>query len=351
MNAKKPKRPFYQRKAFLWSVGSVIGVVLIIVVAFRVSPWPGALVIRTVFEHNSAAVKKALEAHTPTQAIAVLKDQSYRSNDASALLDVYYPENIAKTNKVQPTIIWTHGGAWLSGSKDNVAPYFKLLADKGYTVIALNYSLAPGKAYPAQIFELNDAYTYIQANARRFHVDANQFIFAGDSAGSQLSSQMAALITNPTYAAELAMTPALKPAQLKAVVLYCGIYKMEGLTQPEPQLSRIVGWGNDITVWSYTGTRDASSTLLKQMSPYYHVTKDFPSVFISGGNDDPLTNAQSKPFASELKSLGVDVSTLFYDTDHQPLLKHEYQFDLDNNDGKQALAQSLEFIAAHVKAN
>jgi acetyl esterase/lipase len=343
-NTKPPGQPFYRKRTFLRWTGSVVALVLIILVAFRVSPWPGALVIRAVFNQGGGKTLAAMQAHTPHIPITVISDQQYRTNDKAAMLDVYFPQEAAQTDTQLPVIVWTHGGAWLSGNKIDSAPYFKLLAAEGYTVVAPNYSLAPGKTYPTPVHQLNDSYAYITANAKRFHADTNAFILAGDSAGAQLSSQMAALITNPSYAQELGIKLNLQPSQLKGVVLNCGIYKMEGLTHPSPTLPKIVGWGNDVTVWAYAGTRDFSDPVIRQMSPFYHATSAFPPTYISGGNGDPLTDAQSKPLAAKLQSLGVDVTTLFYAADHNPSLPHEYQFDLDTSDGKKALAATIDFI-------
>jgi acetyl esterase/lipase len=336
------KKPFYKRKGFLWPVGSIVAIILIVALAFRISPWPGAMVIRTVFENDGKKVLAAMEKHMPNKPITTVANQQYRQNDKDALLDVYYPEG---TTAKQPVVIWTHGGAWISGSKDQDVPYFKLLAAEGYTVIGVNYSRGPEKQYPTAIHQMNDAYTYIQNNAEKFHADTNKVIFAGDSAGSQISSQMAGMITNPAYAKEVGIMPSLKPEQLKGVVLNCGIYNMLRLTTPNPTLPRIIGWGDDVSVWAYVGTKDFEhSKAIKEMSSIGYVTKDFPATYITGGNADPLTDEQSKFMSAKLKSLGVEVDELFYPADHTPALKHEYQFDLDNKDGQNALTETLAFI-------
>ncbi len=49
----------------------------------------------------------------------------------------------------------------------------------------------------------------------------------------------------------------------------------------------------------------------------------------------------------KLTDLGVDVTTLFYPDDHEPPLAHEYQFDLDNADGRHALDRTIEFLRKH----
>lgn len=350
-NSKKQKvknktfKPFFRRRSFLIPTGIIVGFIVIIIVAFRVSPVPGVLVIRSVFDKDAHQKLEALEAHVPHTPISVLSNQQYIDGNKDAMLDVYIPtEKVAQTTAPLPIVVWTHGGAWISGDKSDAGPYYKLIAEKGYVVISLDYSLAPGKAYPTQINQLNAAHAYIQAHANAFHADPHKIILAGDSAGAQLSSQMAAIITNPSYATEMNVKPSLKPSDLAAVVLFCGIYKMEGLTQPEVTLSKLVSWGNDITTWSYTGTRDKNSPLIRQMSAYYHVDGNFPKTFISGGNNDPLTDVQSVPFSEELTSLGVNVTTLFYKSDHTPGLPHEYQFNLDNDDGKAALSSLGAFL-------
>jgi len=341
---KIKKLPFYRRKIFLWPVGTLLGLIIATVLAFWLSPWPGALLVRVVFDKGNVETLAALEKHTPDTPITVLSDQQYKQANERAMLDVYIPTSAVQASQKLPVVVWTHGGAWVSGDKANVAPYFKLLASHGFTVVSLNYTLAPEKSYPTQIHELNAAHAYIVANAARFHIDSNKIFLAGDSAGSQLSSQMAALITSPDYAKEVGITPSLTPSQLAGTILFCGIYKMEGLRDPAPNLPALIRWGDDETVWAYSGSQDKSSPLIRQMSPYYHVTKDFPATFISGGNSDPLTNDQSIPLADKLTALGVPVTALFYPANHTPGLPHEYQFNLDTADGPKALNAVVDFL-------
>jgi acetyl esterase/lipase len=305
------------------------------------------MLVRITFNRGGRQTLAALQKHTPSKPITVIANQQYKQDDHNALLDVYIPHSAEQTGRTLPVVVWTHGGAWVSGDKTDDSPYFKLLAAQDLVVVSLNYALAPEKTYPAQIFELNDAHAYIVANATRFHIDPNKIFLAGDSAGAQLTSQMDALITNPAYAKEIGVTPALHPSQLTGTALFCGIYKMEDLTEADPSLPKLITWGDDQVVWAYSGTRNSLSPVIRQMSTYYHVTEDFPATFITGGNGDPLTGKQSVPLANELKALGVSVTTLFYPTDHQPSLPHEYQFNLDTADGQQAFAQLVQFLQKH----
>ncbi|MFE3289865.1 alpha/beta hydrolase [Rhodococcus sp. NPDC059234] len=324
-------------RRLLWSLGLLTALVLAVVLAFTLSPRPGALVVRAVFDRDAGKTTDALAEHAP-EAVESVTDQQYRPGDDDAFLDTYFP---AGTAGALPTVIWTHGGAWISGDKTDYAPYYQLLAAQGFTVISLDYSLGPEHVYPTAVHQINDAHAYVLANADRLHVDPARIVLAGDSAGAQLSSQLATVVTSPDYAGELGITPALQPDQLRGVVLNCGIYDVSRMTGGPG----IIGWGVDRSMWAYTGLRDyAGSTPANQMSTLGHVTNRFPPTYLSGGNADPLTNTQSKPLAEKLAGLDVAVTTLFYPEDHEPALPHEYQFNLDNEDGLRALDRTVAFL-------
>ncbi|CAM2972320.1 alpha/beta hydrolase [Prescottella defluvii] len=331
------------RRRFASSLGLLLARVLIFALTFATTPRPGAILVRFVFDKGAQKTTEALGKHAP-DGIASITDLQYRDGDGDAYLDVYFPEDLAGTTRVLPTVIWTHGGAWISGHRTNYAPYFQLIADAGFTVVSLDYSLGPGRKYPTAVEQLRDAHAYVLANAERLHVDSNRIVLAGDSAGAQLSSQLATIATNPEYARAIGIESALQPEQLRGVVLDCGIYDVPNMVGGPG----IIGWGTAESIWAYTGTKDfANSAAVAQMSTLHHVTDRFPPAYISGGNADALTEKQSKALATKLTDLGVDVTTLFYPDDHEPALAHEYQFNLDNADGINALARTVEFLRKH----
>jgi acetyl esterase len=310
----------------------------------RLGPMPGVLLIKYLFDRDSARVTAALLAHRPG-GVVVIRDQQYRNGDRDALLDVHL---LAKPGP-RPTVVWVHGGAWVSGSRKNVATYFELIAAQGYTVIAVDYSLAPAAAYPAALRQLNDALIYLQAQAERLYVDTTRLVLAGDSAGAKLVSQLATLTTVPRYAAELQLTPALQPDQLAGVILHCGYDDMRTFIDRGLLAPAVFRWGIGTVVRAYTGDRATDSAAIRQMSTIDHITADFPPTFIAGGNADPLTDAQSRPFAERLNDLGVDVTTRFVPPDPRPALGHEFQFNLDNEDGADVLRRTVAFLADHTR--
>jgi len=330
-----------RRHRVVWWILGVIGALLIgTIVAFQVSPWPGAMIVRAVFTNGAAKVTKIMAPFAPDNVTSTF-NVDYRSDSPSAQLDVYWPD---ATTAPLPTIVWTHGGAWISGSKDNNTAYYQLLASKGYTVVGLNYGYGPEAKYPEAVYEINDALAFLVEHAAEYNIDTNNIFLAGDSAGAQLTSQIAALTTNPAYAAEMSFTPALAPDQIRGLILNCGVYDLSTFQGGKG----LLGWGDDITIWAYTGQRiSPSNEAMAQMSTINFATADFPPAYITGGNADPLTKGNSKPFAAKLQSLGVDVSTLFWPEDYTPPLPHEYQFRLNLDAAQQSLTESLAFVAAH----
>src|SRR5262245_16708616 len=78
--------------------------------------------------------------------VRVSRDVEYgRVGDVPLKLDLYVPTNV----KAQPpVVVWVHGGAWRSGSKNN--PSVLPLTDRGYAVASVDYRLSPVAQFPAQ---------------------------------------------------------------------------------------------------------------------------------------------------------------------------------------------------------
>jgi len=316
----------------------LLGMGVFVALLSAVSPWPTSLLIRAVFEGQAAKTEKEMHAYEPAAGIDQKLDVPYGTDGKNTTFDVFLPADSAGP---LPTVVWIHGGAWISGDKADVRPYARILASHGYTVVAVNYPVAPEAVYPAAVAQLNGALGFLTAHADQYRIDADRIVIAGDSAGSQYAAQLATMITSPTYAAQLGLTPAISPHQVRGVVLNCGIYDVGGI----PDAPGIGGWGFRTALWAYLGTKDWSNTPGgKLMGTLDDVTADFPTTWISGGNADLLTATQSEPLAARLTKLGVDVTSVFYPKDTEPALPHEYQFHLDFDASKSALSSTIAFL-------
>lgn len=306
---------------------------------FGISPRPAAILIKYAFNRGGDAMSEALVKHVPPGVVSTL-DERYDANDGDALLDVFYPSRVVNTDAVLPLILWVHGGGWVSGDKSQVANYLRILASKGYTVVGVNYAIAPHKTYPVPLRQVNAALAYLQANAKRLHIDSSRIHLAGDSAGAQIAAQVANIVSVPSYAQQLGIQPAIERGQLRGVILYCGAYNAKLVTFSGP-----IGVFMKTVLWSYAGKKDFLTDLQFQTASVIDfVTPAFPPTFISVGNGDPLA-PQSRAMAQALEKQGVKIDGLFFPVTHKTALPHEYQFNLDTEIGWQALERSLGFIS------
>jgi acetyl esterase len=337
LNSSLSANPPWIRRAFAWKLGvaALLGVAGYAVV--YLSPWPAALFYRVFMDRAGEAANRALAEHVPA-GIAELVDQRYDANDADAVLDVYYP---SQPTGALRTIVWIHGGAFFSGNKGQVANYVKILAAQGYTTVSVGYSLAPSSHYPTPVRQANAALGYLVRNADRLRIDPARIFLAGDSAGAHIAAQVANAISVPAYATALGIAPAISRAQLRGVILYCGIYDLS-LANSRGAYGHFM----HTATWAYSGRRDGlKAEHASEFSVARFVTANFPPAFISAGNADPLL-AHSLALAQALSKQGVAVDSLFFAEDRTPAVSHEYQFGLGTQAGRLALERSLQFLSS-----
>ncbi|MBS0377584.1 MAG: alpha/beta hydrolase [Proteobacteria bacterium] len=314
---------------------AVIGVVVLAAtLATLLSPWPSVLVLRTGFNFGGVRANSALASRVPA-GIGERLDQVYDPASPDGRLDVFYPDHAGVAPQARLTVVWVHGGGFVSGSKGQVANYLRILAAGGFTVVGVDYTPAPELRYPGQLRQLATALGYVLRNASRLHVDPRRLVLAGDSAGAQLAAQLALLVSSPSYATRVGVIPELAPAQLAGVLLYCGPYAMNSM--PDTWFSRTVRW-------AYSGQRHpAHDALASTLDLAAALTPAFPPVFMAVGNADPLA-PQSRAFAAALGEHGVRVERLFYSPEYRPPLAHEYQSDLALAEAQEALHRSEDFL-------
>jgi acetyl esterase len=328
-------------RAFAWIVLCLMILAGVVSTAFHVSPWPGVMVIRYVFQRGGEAFARGLEPYVPP-GVNLVSDLRYDPSDRRALLDVYTPPGVSE-GETLPTVVWTHGGGFVAGSKEEIGNYLRIVANEGYAVVAVAYTRAPEATFPTPVVQVNAALGYLADNAQKLHVDASRIVLAGDSAGAQISAQLANVLTAPAYAAEMGIEPLLPAGALRGMVLFCGAYDL-ALVDPDGPF----GWFLNTVLWAYTGTRDfMNDPRFENFSIARDVTSAFPPAFISAGNGDPLLQ-HSLDMAAALKKQGVAVDALFFPEDHEPKLGHEYQFVLDDA-GRLALARMLAFLTERTK--
>ena len=147
------------------------------------------------------------------------RDISYGPYGNHTILDVYYPEG---TDKPLPTIVSIHGGGYVYGSKEIYRRYGMDMAKRGFAFVNFNYRLAPKWKFPTPLMDTNAVMEWICKNQHNYHLDPQRIIVLGDSAGAQMTSQYAAIWSNPEYAALFGIQ--VPRINIRAVGLNCGMY-------------------------------------------------------------------------------------------------------------------------------
>lgn len=305
-----------------------------LVIAYTFTPWPRALRVRIDYDRDSKATAERLAPLVPPGVTAIL-DQPYDPDNSDVRLDVFRPTDDARA---RTTVVWVHGGGWLSGSKAFVANYLKILASKGFTTVGVGYSLAPGATYPTPVRQVNTALGYLVKNAARLQVDPSRIVLAGDSAGPQIALQVATMILQPSYAQLMNMQPTLARDQLIGLLFYCGLYWIDPADVSNSYF--------EAELWSYSGTKDFLAD--KRFATAWVMDRldgDFPPTFVSVGSEDGL-RPQSIALADRLEEKGVRVERVIFPADLKPPLYHEFQFDLRRPQAREALDRSVAFLGS-----
>ncbi|MGO4433718.1 alpha/beta hydrolase, partial [Paenarthrobacter sp. RAF9] len=145
-----------KRSSRLRKLDLAVLVVLVVLLALSATPWPSAMVIRSVFERGAQATIDEMTPYVPDTPLQTKTGIAYKPGST---FDAFTP---AGTAAPLPAVVWIHGGAWISGAQRDVEPYLRILAAEGYTTIGLSYPIAPEATYPTAVRDINDALAYIK---------------------------------------------------------------------------------------------------------------------------------------------------------------------------------------------
>lgn len=257
-----------------------------------------------------------------------IRNIRYGKYGAKNLLDIYLPEG---AQKALPTIVNFHGGGWVYGSKEIYRKYCMSLAARGFAVVNFNYRLAPKWKFPAPLEDGNRVLEWVCENKDAYHLDPMQIILIGDSAGAQLTSQYAAIATNPDYAALFDFT--VPHISIRAVGLYCGLYDIKPRGRIKGMLADYLGKNPDQS--------DARLDVLNA------IHENYPPAYVVTARNDFLY-AAAEPMCKFLQSKGVDAQYQCYGTDEQKEIAHVFHVNIRLPEAKLCNDESCDFFRKHL---
>lgn len=112
----------------------------------------------------------------------------------------------APGHELHPVLLWIHGGALIMGSRRNLEEgrkkHLERYLSEGWTVVSIDYRLAPETRLPQIWEDVRDAYAWIRRDGPKlFGADARRIGIVGGSAGGYLTLLAAAKLQPPPMVA------------------------------------------------------------------------------------------------------------------------------------------------------
>ena len=139
-------------------------------------------------------------------------------------LDIYRPRGPRPPGGF-PVVLYVHGGAFVSLSKDTHWIMGLAFARAGYLVCNISYRLAPREPFPAAAVDTCAAFEWVVRNVAAYDGDVSRMILAGESAGANLVTALtlALCYQRPEPWAARVYDTGVMPV---AVLPYMGLYEV-----------------------------------------------------------------------------------------------------------------------------
>ena len=202
-------------------------------------------------------------------------------------LDLYIPTD----KKGEPLVVYVHGGGFEHGDKagDSINPNNLQWLWQGYAMASINYRLAPGTRWPAQIEDCKAAIRWLKAHAQEYGYDPDRFGVVGESAGGHLVAMLGTTSGLPIF--EVGENLHYSSA-VSCVVNLFGISDLARSTAMATTLLGPVGRNNPEVV--------------RGASPLAYVHRDEPPMLIIHGTDDKLVPyEQAQELADAMDKVGA----------------------------------------------
>jgi acetyl esterase/lipase len=199
-----------------------------------------------------------------------------KTGNTKLLLDLYMPHE-----KKDPfLIVWVHGGAWRSGSKE--LPPLGML-NFGYALASINYRLSEEASFPAPIYDIKASIRFLRANAKKYGYRSDKIIIWGSSSGGHYAALIGT--TNNDNELEGNIGEYLnESSSVQAILDFYGPSNFmtilnqstpHGISVRVPALTLLLG-----------KPVEQVPELARQASPVYQVDSTSPPIFIVHGDQD-----------------------------------------------------------------
>ena len=299
---------------------------------------PMVKMMQMVWRFCDGGDKKKHAKQKPPKNIEIIKDINYLDdNNLYHTLDIMYPENIGKNEKL-PVIIDIHGGGWMYATKDLNENYCRSLCDRGYVVFNISYRLVPDVNVNEQMKDVMSALKWISENIKDYPCDSDNIMLTGDSAGGMLSAYATVLLQSGelrnvfnTVDAELNINTLVLTSPV-AFMKSAGLFSL--YTKPL--------WGKD-----YKNSETYNYMDFDEILPY---AKNMPPTYLITSSGDTLAQKQTLRLYELLDKNGVECELANYGEEYGKSLAHVFSvLEPFDKAGKDAIDGALNFFEENMK--
>ena len=284
--------------------------------------------LRFCFSAGRSDRKRDASIPLPT-GVTEYRNLSYGSHGNDNLLDVYLPESAAEP---LPTIVSIHGGGYVYGTKEIYRRYGMDMARRGFAFVNFNYRRAPKWKFPTPLEDTNAVMEWILQNTSRYHLDPERIILLGDSAGAQMTSQYAAMQSNPAYGNLFGLN--LAKVCIRAIGLNCGLYYLK-------EMGAAPRKGMHKDYFGKLPKDDPRFCCLEAIDGHY------PPAFITTGTEDFLREL-AQPMYEFLREKGVEAQWKCYGQEGDKQVCHVFHVNILLPEAVQCNDDAAEFFRKYL---
>lgn len=226
-------------------------------------------------------------------------------------LDIYYPSKKAEGKKY-PIMLYTHGGGWFNGSKENIVkspmkdPFLEFV-EQGFAVVSINYRLTKHKSVLMRdcVIDAMDAIRYLSKNSDVLQLDTDQVYVLGDSAGGHIA-QMITLADPDKFKGDKDLFG--NTYKVIAGISWYGPsdFTIKELFETDDPTKDADRFSSRITKKENNPSK--IEAMYKEMSPIFYLTKNSPPLFMmAADNDTTIPVAHAYHMKKHADSIGANV--------------------------------------------
>lgn len=248
------------------------------------------------------AIKRLRARREADESVKIERDIAYAGTDnPRQRLDLYLPRE-PKSDKL-PVIVFIHGGAWMSGSKDRAGQLVPFVRTGEYAGVSVGYRLSDEAKWPAQIHDCKAAIRWVRANAEKHGLDSERIGVWGTSAGGHLVAMLGVSGDVPELEGDLGPHTEVS-SKVACVANYFGPTEMLAMIGPPSRIDHAAADSPEARLIG--GALRENPDKAKAASPVTYVSAGDPPVLTIHGTDDPLVPYdQAVRFDRALRDAGV----------------------------------------------